>query len=1130
MINQIANYYKRVKTIFHVTILIIILFIGLFSPLQITPVLSAAQSADLPLNLIASWSPSRIGPGSVSTLRINMENLNDYVVDQISFNFTLPENVYVMNPSINRTTCEIGVVDAAYGGREITFSQGLVNRDSSCMIEIDVSSSEVGVYSFTDNILVTYANGNNFLTIPDLTISSGFPGFLMEIFPSGVVINQTARVTYTIDNTNNSTNIYNMQFNNILPNGLVVADNPNASTTCPGGQINAVPNGSIINFTNVGSSQLLNAGTSCTVEVDVKAVAREDFIINQSELLFSSPGIGFNISAGKANTALTVDFDTAISFEKNTENYWARPGDMVDIHYRIQNLSRDEEMKNIEFHENFGVLLPGVVVTNLLTQDVCGVGSELTVTGNDTIYFSGGNLQAESSCEFIISLSIPNDADYGDYEFISSNISWEINGVRYDGLPNYLRLFIEPVPIFTKTFQADAEPIYPGDQVELIYRIENFSSIDSLSNIEFTDNLSEFLGDNSITLPNSNYCGAGSLSISYIIGGTTTLEFMNISIEPGGVCEFSINFTVPSGISSTNYVSESGNLIYTFNENNYVGSTAIDTLQIQSLPLNVSRDFLDENKIPGDIVEVVYRISNESLTGENPGSGVDVDSINFNENLTSFIDGLVISSIPQQEGICGGSSRISGTNNVLFENGSLAPGESCQFSVYLKIPDSAYPGEYGRLLITNVNFQVDNRTLSDKIDGAGLKVGGISYEMNISSSAVYPGDTIDLSFSFQNNTQYSMTNGSFSININNWISGLQPVGLPIADMCGIGSQVILSGDDEDELEVSGISLQSGEACEFLIPLSIPINAAISDYNGSSSAFSFLLNGVNLQLLPLSENISIGFPFTLTKQFLSEITAPDSTIEVRYTISNNHPSKVLTDIRFDEDFDDALSGLSIESFPSSGVCGGGSFLIENENQIYLSGGSLLPGDSCTFSLSIHIPSDIGSNTLIESATTTIRGIIDGYEFNQTDVTDSFEVYGLVIEFTGNPIDVFDPIQFNYRMRNITPNEINFDLQLDLNKIIPGLQMVSDRQDDICGVGSSVYGNTSLYAEGITIPSGEECNLIIEVKLPPVSPGHYASVEPEIRSDSPISSVYHEVSDVFVFYRTLLIIILNNSPFP
>jgi hypothetical protein len=871
---------------------------------------------------------------------------------------------------------------------------------------------------------------------------------------------------------------------------------------------------------------VLYNGSSCTIEVDVKAVAREDFILNQAELLFSSFSSGFNISAGKANAGLVLNYDAAISFEKSTENYWAHPGGMVDIHYRVQNLSRDEEMTNIEFHEDFGVLLPGVVITNMLTQDVCGIGSELTVTGSDTIYLTGGNLQAEASCEFYITLSIPDDAVYGDYEFISSKISWEINGDRNEGVPNYLKLFIQPVPLFTKTFQADAEPIYAGDRIELIYRIENFSSSKPLTNVGFTENLVVFFGDNSIIRPNSNYCGAGSSSTFTTINSTTVLQFFNISIEPGGVCEFLINLTVPTGISSTEYVSESGNLLYTFDEKNYLGSTAIDTLHIQSLPLEVSREFLDENKIPGDIVEVIYRISNVSISDESPGSGVDVNSINFDEDLSLFIDGLVISSIPQQEGICGSSSRISGTNNILFENGSLAPRESCQFSVYLKIPEAAYPGEYGSV-ITNVNFQVDNRTLSDKIDDAGLKVGGINYALNISSAAVYPGDITDLSFSFQNNTQHSMTDGFLSININNWINGLQTVGLPLTDVCGTGSQVIISGSN---LIISGISLQSDQSCEFLIPISIPIYAALGDYIGATSSFSVSLNSVPLILSPLSETISIDFPFLLAKQFLSETAVPDSTIEVRYSISNNHQSKVLSDIRFYEDFDDALSGVFIEESPSTSVCGGGSLLIENENQISFSGGSLLPGTSCTFDLTIHVPSTFGNNTLVESKTISISGLFDGYKFTHADVTDSFEIYSLVIEFTGNAPDVFDPIQFTYRMRNVTSNDINFDLQLDLNKIIPGLITVSDKQQDICGVGSSVYGNTSLYAEGISIPAGEECNLVVEVSLPSVSPGHYASVEPEIRSDSSLSFVYREVSDVFVFYKTLLIIILNNSQFP
>ena len=103
--------------------------------------------------------------------------------------------------------------------------------------------------------------------------------------PGGV-----STLTFTIDNTANILEVGSLAFDDSFPNGLVVADSPNVSTTC-GGTFAPAAGATSLAFAD-GS---VAAGATCMVAVDVWAL-RSGTLTNTSgeltsDLPVTTPGV-----------------------------------------------------------------------------------------------------------------------------------------------------------------------------------------------------------------------------------------------------------------------------------------------------------------------------------------------------------------------------------------------------------------------------------------------------------------------------------------------------------------------------------------------------------------------------------------------------------------------------------------------------------------------------------------------------------------------------------------------------------------------------------------------------------------------------------------------------------------------
>ena len=277
--------------------------------------LAPAASAQTAPTFAKSFAPSTIGPGSVSTLTFTITNGGSTPVRNLAFSDTFPAGMVVATPASASTDCAGGVISAAAGGGNVSLLDGGIGTGVSCTVTVNVTSSTPGTHTNVSGDLTSDA-GNSGSATADLTVATDRPGFSKSFSPSSIFFGGRSTLVFTFDNTANTSNAISMRFVDDLPNNLTIASPANANTTCNGGTITAPPGGSTISYAPaIFTDASVDAGATCTLEVDVVGGAIGTLINVSDDLTSLGPFGGLTRSSGKATAALSVAIEK-ISLEK----------------------------------------------------------------------------------------------------------------------------------------------------------------------------------------------------------------------------------------------------------------------------------------------------------------------------------------------------------------------------------------------------------------------------------------------------------------------------------------------------------------------------------------------------------------------------------------------------------------------------------------------------------------------------------------------------------------------------------------------------------------------------------------------------------------------------------------------
>ena len=1041
-----------------------------------------------PENIIfsKSFSSNTIGPGSVSTLQYTINNLDSVPVQDLAFVDVLPAGMAIATPASAGTTCFDAVITASNGGDTIVFSNGRLGAGQSCTISVNVVGSTIGVLTSTSGDLTSNA-GNSGSATADLTVTSDRPGFSKSFSPNNLTIGGTSTLLFTIDNSQNTSDLFVISFSDSFPNGMVVATPANAQTDCSSTTLTATSGSSVVSLSSffIGRA-VLSAGATCTVSVDVTTATAGTFDNITGDLTASTGGASF--SAGKASDALTVDFPFLV---KEYIDDPVAPGGTVTLEYTITNFDRAEAAANLSFTDNLDTVVSGLVATGLPLSNPCGSGSSLS--GTSTLTFTGGSLSPEESCTFQVTLQVPANAPTGTFSNSTSTLSGEFGGRSESKAAASAELIIDAAPVLTKSFTDD--PIVAGGSVTVEYSVTNASSSLGISDIAFTDEFDVFLsGITPVGVPASNVCGEGSLFFVQTLNtGQRILVLSGGNLAPSASCTFSVTWQLASDVLPGIYTSPTSDVTATIGESTLQGSGASDDLTIVGGPVLI-KAFLNSPVNPGDTVTLRFSLSYDE---NSPAGGTNIA---FSDDLTAALPGLTAIDTPLTD-ICGEGSSLTGTTNLSFTGGTLAVGEVCSFDVTLQVPGSAIGGTYTNsvddVTATSLGVAVTGRTAEADLEITGL-TEGLNASKGFSSNPTVAGAEVTVVFTLTNASDFEATSIRFSDSLDVFLPGVSIVStLPVSDVCGTGSSLLAVGTI---LVFTGGSLASGASCTISVTIQVPSTTVPNDYTNNTSTTQATVGGENVFLDPMVARLEIVEPFGFSKTFTDDPVAAGETVTLEFAINNN-TNEIASSVAFTDDLEAVLPGLTAADLPLNDVCGEGS-QVSGTSVIALSNGFLEPGQTCTFAVTLQMPSTVEVESAVNT-TSALTGFIGATAVTGATATDILEITSFNLSLSkafAQSVKAGDSVTLSFTIENQSLSEdivgpLRFSDNLD--NVIPGLVAVGLPITDVCGEGSLATGTSLIAVTDVFLAGGETCTFAVTVQVPlGVEPGDYVNTTTDL----------------------------------
>ncbi|QHI69526.1 fibronectin type III domain-containing protein [Tichowtungia aerotolerans] len=797
------------------------------------------------------------------------------------------------------------------------------------------------------------------------------------------------------------------------------------------------------------------------------------------------------------------------------------------------------------------ILPPGVIIASPANALIDGGEGTLSAPdGGSAIVFSDGKVSAFSSCTISVNVTSSTPGTHSSVSGVLTS-SQGSSGTASDDLT-----VSTSRPGFSKSFSPAS--VGYGGRITLTYTIDNTLNASVVGTVTFSDHLPNgmVIADPAnawtdcvnTTSPNTTITAVpGTDMISLAALGNT---FAGFEVLPAGAVRTVTVDVVPESIGSL--VSSGPEMLADYSSVGLAGTT----LNVAEDQLILKESFLNDPVSPGSTnASLEFTIINRSRSAT-------ATQISFTNDLNVTLSGLIASGSMLTD-ICGPGSTLDVGSQIVLSGGTLGSGETRSFRVPLQVPVSATSRAY-----TNATSPVTGWMDGVKVSGTAARDS-----LFISSAPVFTkefiddpttgGGTVTLRYTLTNqDPSASVTNIAFTDDIGgNMINregaipgmaakslvaedGLSPA--PLTDICGPGSMLTIT-DPNDSLPsppypnlppdptllmFSGGSLapagQPGDSCSFDVVLDIPSGLPSGEYISTTSELTASPeNGA-----AASDALVVISAPMLTKEFIGDPVAPGGTVTLQYTLS--YPEEATapaTEITFTDDLNTALAGLAanLPVIPDP-PCGAGSSLSGSAGNtlLTLNNGTLSPGESRTFQVTLNIPAGASAGSFV-SSTSLVAANIAGMATTASTASDDLTISSLIFtkEFLDDPLIAGETGTLRYVIQNVHPAEdaaIN-SFSDDLSSALSGLAVAGAVTQDSCG--GTLSGTTTLTYIGGNVPHGQTAVIDVPVAVPVgAGDGAYRSVSGLLSATQAGASVTAgPATDVLEVNSSRLLLTLN-----
>ena len=645
-------------------------------PANTTAVSAALNAVGAQININKSFNPVVITGGVPSTLTLTLTNPSGTTLHGIGFTDVFPPGIQVYSVPNVTSTCAGGTVTAIPGDGRVTLSGAFMAAGSTCVITLQTTS--IKFLNLTDNIpagAVVSAEGYTNPSRVSATLSTLQGLGVMKAFsPSYVTPNTVTRLQMWLVSTYDANapapmTLTGVSYTDTLPDGLLIAGIPNASTTCAGtgpGSLAVVTtsnNGTTNGLVTISQGTIV-PGTVCAISVDVLA-----------------PGsLGTYANTIPANVIATDQGPT--NNNPATANLYVVNQPTVSKAFSPATVAAGgTSTLTVTINNGAGIPITGVALTdslpaglaiaaNAAASSTCSYGTVTALPGTATLSLSGATIPAGGSCTFSARVVAnapgvyPNNINAGQ---VSS-----VEGLTNPGPANDT-LTARSTPVVSKSFTPVS--ISAGGTSTLTIAIGNSNA----NAITLSADLVDALPGNVFVAgtPNAGTtCTGGTLTAN---SGANFISYSGGSIpgtSPGPAgCTISLDVTSGTAGVHTNLIA-AGQLLTSAGSNQDPAFADLAVGPGALVPPTVGKAFS-----PGTIA--AGGTSTLTIVLNNPNSSALTLSAPFIDSLPTNV---AVAGTPAISGTCldtnpGKVTAVAGSGSITYQSGATIPAGGCTIMV-----------------------------------------------------------------------------------------------------------------------------------------------------------------------------------------------------------------------------------------------------------------------------------------------------------------------------------------------------------------------------------------------------------------------------------------------------------------
>ncbi|NMC45500.1 MAG: class F sortase [Chloroflexi bacterium] len=501
------------------------------------------------ISVAKAFYPQSVGVNGISTLTIELTNTNLQQLDELTFIDSLPGGVVVADDPAVSTTCAGALVTAVAGESSVSVSNGSVPAQVGsvtgiCTVTLDVKGTVTGTHTNqinagavtakihgTDTVISNPSRARADLTVEDLTIA------VQKTFdPITVFGGSTSTLTVRLHNPNNAA-LVGISFTDDMPQstdpagGISIAASPQVDTGTCGGVITAVPGST--SFSYSGGS--LGANESCELTLKVTMDVSGSLINTIAESSVTTTNGASNPQPASATLTNLAGASLTKYFLTNT----IQVGETSTLTIRVQNTS-NVSLSGLGFTDDFPA---GVTVAT--DPDAAQCGGTVSFTPN-SVSLEGGTLAAEEYCDVSVILTSTSSGSYENC-IDAGALSSDQDATNADQTCDTLLVegTLAP-PVIAKEFLPN--PLQLGETATLTFTITNPNDI-ALQGVAFDDALPS--GLTVASLPNVDQCN-GTVSST-----ADAISFTGGEIAANSSCEITVGV---NAAAAGDYVNTTGSV------------------------------------------------------------------------------------------------------------------------------------------------------------------------------------------------------------------------------------------------------------------------------------------------------------------------------------------------------------------------------------------------------------------------------------------------------------------------------------------------------------------------------------------------------------------------------------------